>query len=169
MGAYGETGWFLAQLKPNALKVAQRNLERQGFDVFVPLEETTRRLRQGFATALKPLFAGYVFVAFDPEAGLWRTVNSTLGIARLVQFGTTPARVPDALVEGLRQRCDETGRFLGPEAFQPGERVEMTSGPFADFIATVDRLAPDQRVWVLIELMGTQTRVSVDSTALRKA
>jgi transcriptional antiterminator RfaH len=39
--------------------------------------------------------------------------------------------------------------------------VRITSGPFVDFVATIDNITPDRRVWVLMEIMGGQTRVAV--------
>ena len=160
-------GWYLAQLKPNAAGIAQRNLKRQGFETFLPLEEITRQRNGRFVTATRPLFPGYVFVAFDPGQGHWRAVNSTHGITRLVRFGPIPAEVPADLVTQLRLRCDSQGKVLPSERLHPGDRVVLTKGPFADFVAEVERIAPDQRVWVLMELMGAQTRVAVRPEQLR--
>jgi transcriptional antiterminator RfaH len=81
------TRWFLAQCKPNSHHVAERNLARQGFAVFLPLQEETKRARGRFVTRMRPLFPGYLFVALDIRQGLWRAVNSTLGITRLVSLG----------------------------------------------------------------------------------
>ena len=38
----------------------------------------------------------------------------------------------------------------------------MHSGPFANFVATVEQMASDARVWVLLDIMGKETRVQVD-------
>ena len=59
------TRWFLAQCKPNSHNVAKRNLVRQGFSVFLPLQETTRRARGRFVTQMRPLFPGYLFVVLN--------------------------------------------------------------------------------------------------------
>jgi transcriptional antiterminator RfaH len=45
--------------------------------------------------------------------------------------------------------------------------VRITTGPFADFVAEVEKIAPDRRVWVLMELMGSETRVAVKADQLR--
>ena len=55
--------WFLAQLKPNSAQIAKRHLERQGFETFLPLEETTQPRNGKFVTAQRLLFPGYIFVA----------------------------------------------------------------------------------------------------------
>ena len=50
---------------------------------------------------------------------------------------------------------------------QPGDQVALTKGPFANFVAEVEMIAPDRRVWVLMEIMGAQTRVAVGADQLR--
>lgn len=162
-----ETTWFLAQLKPNSAKIAQTNLQRQKFETFLPLEEETRQRNGRFITSLRPLFPGYLFVALDTAQGLWRAVNSTQGITKLVSFGKQPAPVPQDLVTQLMLRCDEAGKVLPPSALQPGDQVALTQGPFAHFAAEIEKIAPDRRVWVLIDLMGRRTRVAVDEGHLK--
>ena len=156
-----EKSWFLAQLKPNCANIAKRNLKQQGFDTFLPLEEETRRRNHKFVTTLRPLFPGYIFVAFDVARDFWRAVNSTHGITRLVSFGKEPTAVPLDLVSQLMLRCDAEGRLLPSELLNPGDQVMLAKGPFANFMAEVETMAPDRRVWVLMEIMGKQTRVAV--------
>lgn len=163
------TSWFLAQLKPNCGSIADRNLKQQGFQTFLPIEDGTKRMRGKFVTAPRPLFPGYIFVAFNVGAGHWRTINSTDGITRLVSFGKVPASVPLDIVSQLMQRCDASGRLLPPKPLKPGDQVRLISGPFADFVATIEAIAPERRVWVLMEIMGGQTRVAVDAEQLRMA
>ncbi|MEO1986834.1 MAG: transcriptional activator RfaH [Martelella sp.] len=159
--------WFLAQLKPNCSNMAEKNLQRQGFETFLPLEEETRQCNGKFVTVMRPLFPGYIFVAFDVARGLWRTVNSTYGITRLVSFGKEPAAVPIDLVSQLMQRCDAKGKLLPPKMLKPGDHVTVTKGPFTHFVAEVEAFSPDRRVWVLMEIMGGQARVAVEADQLR--
>ncbi|WP_163846445.1 transcription termination/antitermination protein NusG [Pseudooceanicola aestuarii] len=159
--------WFLAQLKPNCAAIADKNLTRQGFATFLPMEEETRQRSGRFVTARRPLFPGYIFVAFDVAQGVWRKVNSTYGVTRLISFGGGPAPVPADLVAGLKARCDDTGQLVPDATPQPGDTVRVTHGPFADFVARVESIAKDQRVWVLMDLMGGETRVAVNPRHLR--
>ena len=34
--------WYVVQFKPNSHKIALRNLQRQGFETFLPMHEVTR-------------------------------------------------------------------------------------------------------------------------------
>ena len=63
------TSWFLAQLKPNCANIADKNLKRQGFNTFLPMEEETRQRNGKFVTAMQAAVPGYIFVAFDVPAG----------------------------------------------------------------------------------------------------
>lgn len=161
------TTWFLAQLKPNSDRIAERHLTRQGFTTFLPRQEVTRRVRDHFITALRPLFPGYIFLALNAAMGHWRAVNGTSGISRLVSFGQAPAPVPADIVRQLRARCDASGLLLPPKVLQPGDQVCLTSGPFANFVAEIESIVPDRRVWVLMDLMGGRTRVAVAAEQLR--
>jgi transcriptional antiterminator RfaH len=163
------TDWFLAQCKPNSHHIAQRNLARQGFPVFLPLQESTSRARGRFVTQMQPLFPGYLFVELDTGNGPWRAVNSTLGVTRLVSLGGQPTPVPRELVDEIQQRCGPTGKLLPAQIFEPGDQVILAAGPFAEFAATVEGIAPDRRVWVLLDLMGQQIRVTVPVGQLQPA
>lgn len=159
--------WFLAQVRPNCDKMAERNLQRQRFQTFLPMHEETKRRAGRFISTLRPLFTGYMFVAFNTAKGGWRKINNTYGVTRLVSFGEEPQPVPLDLISRLILRCDGGGRLLPPRILNPGDAVRISGGPFADFVATVENISPDQRVWVLLDLMGRTTRVAVQAKALQ--
>lgn len=161
------TRWFLAQLKPNCANIADQNLKRQGFQTFLPMEEVTRQRKGKFVTDLQPLFPGYIFVCLDVACGFWRSVNSTYGVTRLVSFGKEPTAVPFEIVFQLMLRCDANGKLLSPKLLKPGDQVTLTKGPFVNFVGDVEKIAPDRRVWVLMETMGGYTRVAVGAGQLR--
>lgn len=69
----------------------------------------------------------------------------------------------------LKQRCDPDGKLLPPQALEAGEIVRIVKGPFADFVGTVERLAPDRRIWILLDMLGQNTRVALSPRDLRLA
>jgi transcriptional antiterminator RfaH len=144
-----------------------RNLARQGFRTFLPMLEETRSARGRFTQQMRPLFPGYLFVALDMQQGGWRAVNSTHGITRLVSLGKEPTPVPLDLVSQLMLRCDREGKLLPPRLLKQGDTITIIKGPFTDFVARSESIAPDRRVYVLMELMGTQLRVEVSSDHVR--
>ena len=159
--------WFLLQFKPNAHKLAERNLHRQGFETFLPLQEITDRKKTSFINNLKPLFPGYMFVTFNIQDGPWRKINNTMGVSKLVSFNSYPKPVPIDLVSGLILRCDASGKLLPPKRLNKGDEVQFLNGPFANFITTIEEIDAQQRVWVLMKLMGRSTRISVNIEGLK--
>ena len=74
--------WFILQFKPNSHHLAAKNLNRQGFETFLPLHETTSRKLSRFINTSKPLFPGYMFIKFDKLESEWHKINSTYGVSR---------------------------------------------------------------------------------------
>ena len=157
------------QLKPNGHKLAKANLERQGFKAFLPLQNVTKRSAHKFVESQVPLFPGYMFVKFDTARNAWRKVNSTLGVARIVSLGGTPTPVPNEIVNGFISRCDGEGILRPTQGFEVGQDVEVLRGPFANLVAKAEEISSDQRVWILIDLLGQSSRISLAKDAIALA
>jgi len=65
-------------------------------------------------------------------------------------------------------RCDAGGKLL-PQQLNKEDEVQLLTGPFVNYIAKVETIDAKQRVWVLMDLMGRITRMSVDSNQLQTA
>jgi transcriptional antiterminator RfaH len=159
--------WFLAQVKPNADQRARRNLERQHFMTFQPLERRTRLRGGKFTTVLSPFFPGYLFISYPESPAPWSLVNSTYGVTRLVSFAGKPAPVPAPIIVALQAACGPDGVVTRAYELAPGSRVEVVSGAFTHFIGEVERLTPDHRVLILLDFIGKQTRVNLQAADLR--
>ena len=158
--------WYLAQCKPNATHIAVRNLENQDFVCFLPLQEVAKRKGKVFQHQIRPLFPGYLFVQLDATEGPWRKINSTRGIARLVHLGAEPSVVPDAIIANLMARCDEMSIVQDAGALVLGDRAQVTQGPFSGFVATIADVEANDRIYILLDIMGQLTKVSIDAKAL---
>ena len=161
--------WFLAQVKPNADQIAKRNLERQGFTIFQPMERRTAVRRGKLVEQLRPFFSGYLFVTYPSASAPWSLVNSTYGVSRLVKTGDRPAPVPVQVVASLLEACDADGVVSVAPAVSVGDRVEVMRGALTSFVGQVQRLTPDERAIVLLDIIGKQTKVMVPKAFLRAA
>ena len=159
--------WYLIQIKRNSHRIANHNLNQQGFKTFLPLQDLTSRRGSEFSTSTKPLFPGYMFVRIKPDGAPWQKINSTLGVSRLICQDGMPKKVPTEVVSGLISRCDSLGRLLPPTAVHHGDTVEIHSGALANFIATVETIDSRRRIWVLMDIMGQITRVQVASEQVK--
>lgn len=129
--------------------------------------EITKHKYNRYVSELRPLFPGYMFVAFNPTTGSWRKISCTIGVSKLVSFGNQPTSVPYDLVSGLMKRCNADGTLLPSNQINKGDLVQLLTGPFADYVARVETIDAEQRIWILMELMGRTTRISVDPNKLQ--
>src|SRR5260370_1153061 len=104
--------WYVAMTLPRKERIAAANLENQGFSSFLPMQLVTHRHARRFRTQLVPVFPRYIFAILNIDTQRWRSVNGTLGIARLVTDGEKPLAVAPGIVETLIQSCDHRGALV---------------------------------------------------------
>ena len=150
--------WFILKFKPNSHHQARKNLTRQGFEVFLPLHDTTSRKLSRFINTSKPLFPGYMFIRFNRAESNWHKINNTYGVSRLITFNSILKSIPTIFVDHLMKRYDLSGKLIPIKKLKKGDHVKILKGPFANFIATVETYETDQRIWILIDLMGRKTK-----------
>lgn len=154
--------WYVAQLRPNYLHNALRNLTRQGIETFNPTHTMSKQKGNRFQKRTEQLFPGYLFVSLDPNGTAWRKVNSTYGVSRLIAAGNRPQPVPDALISDLLLRCDADGSMRPLENLSEGDRIRIASGPLANFVTEIDKIDRNRRIWVLLDILGRKSSVSLE-------
>jgi transcriptional antiterminator RfaH len=161
--------WYVVHAQPNAETKAVRHLANQGFRPYLPRYRKSRRHARRIEQVAAPLFPRYLFVRLDLAAERWRAIRSTVGVADLVGHGETPTPVPDGIIEAIKAREDESGLVvLRPSAdFRKGDRVAITEGALEGCVGLFEAMSDDERVIVLLELLGREVRVRVSPAALR--
>lgn len=162
--------WYLVHTKPRQERCAQDNLQRQGYQCYLPTLPS-EKLRQGMlVVADEPLFPRYLFIRLGLGGGAksWAPIRSTKGVCNLVIFGGEPAKVDDGLIKSLRAR-EVSFQDRPKQLFQPGERVLLTEAPFSGIEGIYRMVDGDRRAMVLIELLNRPVAASVSVAGLRKA
>jgi transcription elongation factor/antiterminator RfaH len=156
--------WFLVHTLPRSERRARIHLEAQGFRTYLPeFPKTIRHARQ-LLTVRAPLFARYLFVILDVDRDRWLSVQSTFGVSSLYTCSGRPVPVPHGIIESLIEQTKH-GHVLF-DGLQKGSRVRIGSGPFVDFVGKIERLDGNDRVRVLLEMMGTAVPVAIDRSRL---
>lgn len=159
--------WYLIHSKPRQEHIALENLERQLYPCYLPLFRVEKIRRGEVSVSQEPLFPRYLFVQLDTDSQSrsWAPIHSTRGVARLVRFGSEPARVSEELVAQLRE--GEARSASVQRLFEPGQAVRIACGPFAG-VEGIFQLADGQRrAMVLIEMLSRPVSMSVDPADLR--
>jgi transcriptional antiterminator RfaH len=73
--------------------------------------------------------------------------------------GGEPEPVPRGLVEQLAEAASPDGVVRGGPPLKEGQSVRVTAGPFADLIGTLERLDDNDRVRVLLDILGGKVPV----------
>jgi transcriptional antiterminator RfaH len=165
------TRWYVVQTHPRAETKAANHLARQGFTVYLPRYSKRRRHARKVETVAAPLFPRYLFVAVDMVTQRWRAIRSTVGVAHLVCRGDEPASVCSDVVGDLRRRENEKGlvRLRAAPAFAAGDRIRIADGAFSDCLGLVEGMNDDERVAVLLDLLGRKVRVVISAEAIEAA
>ena len=161
--------WFLVHTQPKGERRAQLHLGAQGFKTHLPhVRKTIRHARQ-LRTVRVPLFPRYLFIILDLGRDRWLSVRSTVGVSSLFSCDGRPIPVPGGAVEALIKHTDEAALTLFQAGLSTGQSVRILTGPFANFVGTLERLDDAGRVRVLLEMMGTAVPVALHHSALSPA
>jgi len=148
--------WYVLQNKYQKENSLYRLLVDRGFEVFYPrlrVKPVNPRSKKE-----KPYFPGYMFVFTDLSQVNIRTLQRMPFVIDLVNFGGSPAVVPDYVVETLRKNLENQTKTMNvPKKFNPGERVKVLQGPFTGYEGIFDKsLAGETRVRILLSLLGNK-------------
>lgn len=155
--------WYAVYTKPRQEHIAKENLERQSFEVYLPLMRASRKRRSKWVETTEPMFSRYLFIRLEPGTTNVASVRSTRGVTGLVQSGNTLVPVPESFVSVLLQTADaETGVHM-PERnlLQEGDTVVVTDGPLANLQGIFKAADGDARAIIMLKLLGTETEVAV--------
>jgi transcriptional antiterminator RfaH len=154
--------WFLIYCRPRQEVLAAKNLERQGYEVYLPMLRQRRRRRGDAGWCVAPMFPRYLFIHLDKATDNWKPIRSTIGVSRLVVFGDTPARVPATFIDALRARAGANGiHEATQQTFVPGETVMVVGGPMAGYEAVFEARTAKERVVLLLKIAGRIVAVNV--------
>lgn len=163
--------WYVLRSKPNREEALWREVDARGYQSFYPhvrVQPANPR-----AHRVRPYFPGYLFV----QANLADVGNSVFAwmpySQGLVAFGEEPAEVPEALVQAIRRRVEETNLTGGEKVvgLARGDRVIIQGGPFDGYGAVFDACVQGQeRVRVLLKILqAEQIRLELPRGQIQRA
>lgn len=163
--------WYVVHTQPHNETRADVNLRRQGYATYLPRYQRNRRHARRTEAVIRPLFPRYLFVMLDVARDQWRAIQSTFGVSHLLVAGDEPLAVPAGVVDEIMARESSNGLVkLGlPQGISIGSRVRLIDGLFAETEGVVERIADNQRVAVLLQLLGRQVRVHVPAANIGMA
>ncbi len=153
--------WCAVYTRHQHEKTIGEMLKTKGFEVFLPLYETTRRWKDRRKVLSLPLFPCYVFVRGAHERRL--PVLTTPGVYMIISRGERIAAVPEEEIEAIRRTVE--GPFnVEPHPFlRCGERVRVIRGSLEGVEGILTRKKNLFRLVLSVDMLAQAVSVEIDA------
>ena len=147
--------WYLLKTKPKQERIAIDNLKNQNYHVYCPWTKINNKL--------VVLFPGYLFVQLDKKTQNWSPINSTKGVSHFVKFGLNFAKTPTSVIEFIKANQQITvDKLKDLNKFKSGDKVQISDGAFKNWIGIFKCYSPDERIILLLKLLGNEQSLSFE-------
>ena len=164
--------WYCVYTQPRLELWARTNLWERGFEVYLPQVLKRRRHARRTDIVPRPLFPRYLFVQADIESEGRRAITSAKGVVEVLRCGSGAALTPidDRIIEEVRNRESEAGfvELSEVDHLRKGDRVRVVEGAFCDQVGLFDHVSDEQRIIILLDLMGRSVRTRVAATNIER-
>jgi len=151
--------WYLIKIKPRQENVAITNLVNQKYHVYCPTAKINNKI--------KVLFPGYLFINLDEVSENWAPIRSTKGVLNFVRFGLSYAKISNKLIDFIKENeCKTTEKIKNLNDFKLGDKVQITDGIFKNCIAIFKSSKSEDRVILLMNLLGQQQTINIKKKSL---
>ncbi|MBL0319956.1 MAG: transcription termination/antitermination protein NusG [Alphaproteobacteria bacterium] len=151
-------------------KAAQENLSDLICDVIVPTEEVVEVKRGKKQNTKRKFLPGYILVKMVLNDTTWHFVKNVPKVTGFLGGKGKPYPVPDSQVQSILRQVEEgIANPRHTRAFDVGESVKVTDGPFESFIGVVEEVDSEKnRVKVAVSIFGRATPVELEFDQVEK-
>ena len=155
--------WFVIHTKPREEFRALENLEKQGFDAYLPILKREKIVKGVISIKAEPLFGRYLFVSLASQNQNFSVIKSTKGVHGLVTFGQNPSKVHNELIDAIKN-LEETQHL---KLFEVGDQVRIIDGPLAGINGIFKQQSGEQRGHILIDFLNKHHLVTLNLSSLK--
>ena len=155
--------WHAVYVKSRAEKKAQMELQIQEIESFLPLQRKLRQWSDRQKWVEMPLISGYLFVHASRKE--YDQVLQSNYVVSYVRFDGKAAIVPDCQIEYLKLilQQDNSDIEITRKKLQPGQLIEVISGPMIGLKGTLQKIKGKNKVAVELEQLGYSVMVEIQS------
>ena len=151
--------WYLIKTKPRQEKIAVLNLKNQNYHVYCPMALINNKN--------VALFPDYLFIHLDENLENWSPIRSTKGVLNFIRFGLSYAKIPNNIIDFIKSNeLNTSEKIKNLSSFKTGDNVQITEGIFKDCIAIFESFKSEERVILLMNIMGQQQKINVMKKSL---
>ncbi len=158
-GLLAASPWWAVYTRHQHEKVVAEMLSAKGFEVFLPLYESTRRWKDRRKVLHLPLFPCYLFVRGGIDRKL--QVVTTPGIHMILYRGDRVAIIPDREIEAIQRAADGPCRVEPHPFLKCGTRVRVTRGSLEGVEGILIRKKNLYRLVLSVDMLAQSVAVEV--------
>lgn len=149
-------------------RIEYMNMADKIFRIEVP-QKTVTQLKGGKKQEREEkIFPGYVLVEMIMDEDSWYVVRHTSGVTKFVGSAKRPIPARDSEIKKIINRSTSTSQKVELDV-KAGDKVRITSGPFADFIADIIEVYPDKsKLRANVSIFGRETPVELEYKQINK-
>lgn len=147
-----------------------KGVEQLVTEVLVPSEEIVEVRRGSKVKVEKKFFPGYILVKMEMTNESWDFVKNTAKVTDFLGSSGKPFPISKEEVERiLSQMREGTKSVQDLPAFDIGDQVRVSDGPFVSFSGSVETIDPERsRIKVLVSIFGRATPIDLDFAQVEK-
>ncbi len=161
-----KTAWYCLRTQRKREHIAGSILTQiDGVGVFCPRISQVKKTKTGKKRFTEAMFPSYIFANFDYQTQ-YRQVIHSQGVSHLVENGDKRV-IPDQVIEELIASIPEGVVEIADPSLRPGAKIEILDGSLKGLNGSViAQLSAQDRVEVLLEFLGREITVALDSHAV---
>lgn len=162
-----EYNWYAVYVKSRAEKKAQTELQFKEIESFLPLQRKLRQWSDRKKWVEIPLISGYLFVRISRKE--YDSVLQSNFIVSYVRFEGIAAQIPEKQIEFLKLmlKQNELDLEITQERFEPGQNVEVISGPMIGIQGKLVRFKGKNKLAVELNQLGYSVLIEILSENVR--
>ena len=138
------------------------------FRIEVPQKTVTQMKGGKKQEREEKIFPGYVLVEMIMDEDSWYVVRHTSGVTKFVGSAKKPIPARDSEIKKIINRSTSTQQKIELDV-KAGDKVRITSGPFADFVADIIEVYPDKsKLRANVSIFGRETPVELEYKQINK-
>jgi transcription antitermination factor NusG len=157
--------WYAIWTRSRHEQVVRDQLERRGYEAFLPTIPKWSRWKDRKKKIDWPLFPGYCFARFDNRARL--PILKCTGVVNIVAFDGDIVAIPDFEIDGIRRLVESDLQFDPCPLIREGMRVEVIHGPLKGVVGRLMRKGAHARLVLAVDLIGQAVSVEVDAADVK--
>ena len=157
--------WYAIWTRSRHEQVVRDQLERKGYEAFLPTVTRWSRWKDRRKKIDWPLFPGYCFARFESEKRL--SVLTCTGVVNIVAFNGDIAPIPDQEIDAIRRLVQSDLQYDPCPLIREGEMVEVVHGPLKGVTGRLTRKGAHARLVLAVDLIGQAVSVEVDASDVK--